>query len=515
MTIFGADVSHYQSPISFRRMVDEGLQFVIFSTGDGDYRDPAFVSNVQDALDNRGLVAAAYHFVRAESEGTSFAQQADAVRDQYAAANCWWLPLFLDCETGATLTPDGIAAFSRELTARGITVRGIYTSKSWWGGYGWRPEFGTVLWQAAYPYAAGTQHTATGHPQDAYNSVGGDGASWWEWRPGPPTALWQFTDAADCAGKRTDMSAFRGTHDDLQALLYPPTPTAPQPGPKIEAKSAPAPRARERVLDYSRDQVTQDTGYWCGPASTQTIVWAATDNLIAESDLAGRLGTTTDGTSSVDAFPRVLNSLVPGADYRSVWMPNDPPTGDQKERLWRDLTNSIDAGFGVIGNVVAPPSNYPRAVPPSDVNPRYGGGTVYHYIALMGYSEDGPRRVWVADSGFYPYGYWIGFDQLATLLPPKGYVAAFAPPHPPQPPHEEDDMFSDEDRRDLRLVGDQLFGYERDERGPKFTGWKPEDLRQSAQAKTAAGQGLTLVEAVQLLRDEVAQLRSELKGTKK
>lgn len=183
----------------------------------------------------------------------------------------------------------------------------------------------------------------------------------------------------------------------------------------------------EKVLDYSRDLVAQETFYYCGPASSQTIIRSATGNVVSENDLARQLGTTRNGTDWIGLFPAVLNRHLPGAEYRAVEMPNDPPTGEQRERLWRDITASINAGYGVVANIVAPPSNYPRAVAPSDVHPRYTGGTVYHYIALMGYSDGGGRRVWVADSGFYPYGYWIGFDQLATLIPPKGYAFSTAP----------------------------------------------------------------------------------------
>ncbi|MBM4538769.1 hypothetical protein GS463_06265 [Rhodococcus hoagii] len=90
----------------------------------------------------------------------------------------------------------------------------------------------------------------------------------------------------------------------------------------------------------------------------------------------------------------------------------------------------------MIVNIVAPPSNYPRGVNGS-TSPAYGGGTVYHYMSAMGYDDNGARAVWVADSGFTPFGYWLGFDQLATLIPPKGYcfadVEPVAPPPPPTP----------------------------------------------------------------------------------
>ena len=40
----------------------------------------------------------------------------------------------------------------------------------------------------------------------------------------------------------------------------------------------------------------------------------------------------------------------------------------------------------------------------------------------------GARAVWIADSGFWPFGYWCGFNQVATLIPPKGYTYADAAP---------------------------------------------------------------------------------------
>lgn len=183
----------------------------------------------------------------------------------------------------------------------------------------------------------------------------------------------------------------------------------------------------EKVLDYSRDQIAQDTVYYCGPASSQTVIKSATGRFLTENELASQLGTTTNGTDYIGQFPSVLNRHMPEAKYVHVDMPNDPPTHAQKEKLWADIVSSINAGYGVVANIVAPPSNYPRAVAPSTISPSYAGGTVYHYIALMGYSDGGGRRVWVADSGFYPFGYWIGFDQLATLIPPKGYAFSTAP----------------------------------------------------------------------------------------
>jgi hypothetical protein len=177
----------------------------------------------------------------------------------------------------------------------------------------------------------------------------------------------------------------------------------------------------EYVLPYDRSIVPQETYYWCGPASTQVVLNNRGIKL-DEQFLANRIGTHVGGTDYVGLITPVLNEYV-GGGYVARYIENDPATPAQKEQLWKDITTSINGGYGVVANIVAPPSNYPRGVKGS-TSPRYGGGDVYHYFAIMGY-DDTPnaRAVWVADSGFPPYGYWCAFDQLATLIPPKGYTA--------------------------------------------------------------------------------------------
>ncbi|WP_084845678.1 C39 family peptidase [Prescottella equi] len=200
-----------------------------------------------------------------------------------------------------------------------------------------------------------------------------------------------------------------------------------------------------KQLPYDRSIVRQETGYWCGPASAQVVLNSRGVH-VDESTLAQEIGTTWNGTDFIGQIERVLDARVPDARYTSVQMPNDPPTADQCARLWRDIVRSIDAGWGVIVNIVAPPSNYPRAVAPSTISPAYSGGTVYHYMSVMGY-DDERRSVWIADSGFNPFGYWLGFDQLATLIPPKGYCyadvePAEAPAPPPAPSGMDVDALS-------------------------------------------------------------------------
>ncbi|ASR87198.1 lysin A [Mycobacterium phage LastHope] len=209
----------------------------------------------------------------------------------------------------------------------------------------------------------------------------------------------------------------------------------------------------EKVLPYDRSIVPQETGYWCGPAATQ-IVLNSRGLIVPEATLAREIGTTVRGTDYVGLIERILDLRVPDARYTSVYIENDPPTSAQRETLWHNLKRSIDAGYGVVMNWVAPPSNKPRGVKGS-VSPRYSGGTTYHYVAAMGYDDAVPgigRAVWIADSGFQPQGYWISFDQCASLIPPKGYAYA-DPTVAPEAPIDADAQAAD---ALLRLMGGSL-----------------------------------------------------------
>lgn len=178
----------------------------------------------------------------------------------------------------------------------------------------------------------------------------------------------------------------------------------------------------EYVLDYDPSVVPQETSYWCGPASAQ-VVLNGQGVIVTEQDMADQMGTGYNGTDNIELVTPVLNRYADGGGYAGHLMPDDPPSADQIEQLWSNIVTSVNGERGIIANIVAPPSNYPRGVKDS-VSPAYSGGTVYHYIAVMGYDNGTERAVWIADSGFRPFGYWMAFDQLATLIPPKGYTAS-------------------------------------------------------------------------------------------
>lgn len=416
MTIFGIDISEHQNGLSLTRAKRDGIEFVILRLCDGTYVDKTFRSHLADAEKN-GLMVSTYWYLRAPSEGTTIAQQVDVIDRQMGGRKD--LGVWIDVESvGRTglklLTGADVWEAKHELEKRGYYVPGIYSGAWYWEHMpGGEPSMEGLghLWVSNY----GSNRTGT--PYATYNHDGGDTHRGWSYPLGDQKPdLLQFGSNGIVAGWHpVDVNAFRGTRDELARIFTPP---ASRKEPPVSSSKPPY------RLDYPRDHIAQDTFYNCGPASVQTIILAATGEVIAESTLGQALGTTRNGTDYIGQFPKVLNEYMGAAKYKHRDMPNDPPTNDQKEQLWRDLTASLDAGYGVVANIVAPPHNYPKAVSPSTIQPVYKGGWVYHYIALMGYSDEGVRKVWVADSGFYPFGYWIAFDQLATLIPPKGYAYA-------------------------------------------------------------------------------------------
>ncbi|MEU4196003.1 C39 family peptidase [Kribbella sp. NPDC026611] len=158
----------------------------------------------------------------------------------------------------------------------------------------------------------------------------------------------------------------------------------------------------------------QQTGYWCGPAATR-IALSARVSPPSQQQLANELPTTTNGTDWIGQVTRVLNNHVGTGWYETKEMPNDPPTQAQRDLLWRDVVLDIDNNYPIVANIVAPANNHP---------PGYPNYTIYHYITVIGY-DSSDLTVLIADpAGFAPTAtYWLTFNQLATLIPPKGYSA--------------------------------------------------------------------------------------------
>lgn len=175
----------------------------------------------------------------------------------------------------------------------------------------------------------------------------------------------------------------------------------------------------ERILDHTYS--VQETGWWCGPASTQIALTARGIDVL-ERELVGELewleGNQFDDQDGTDSITQVSTVLArrTGQPYVTVQIPNDPPSGAQVGRLWDDVVGSIDGGNAVVANIVAVPNNRPPGYPPS---------TIYHYVTIVGY-DDHTRSVYVADPARFGgiEHYWLTVAMMASLITPKGYAAA-------------------------------------------------------------------------------------------
>lgn len=215
--------------------------------------------------------------------------------------------------------------------------------------------------------------------------------------PAPDQAVPPGISASDPAAHTVPPTALKQTTTQTQA--------------QVDRSIAEANAAGAVALDI--DFQYQETGYWCGPASTRIALSAQGVN-VSQQQMANELPTTENGTDWIGQVTQVLNNHL-GAGYVTREMPNDPPTQDQKDLLWNDIVHDIDNGYAVVTNIVAPAGNHP---------PGYPDYTIYHYFTVIGYNAD-TGEVLIADpAGFADTPtYWLTFDKLASLVPPKGYSA--------------------------------------------------------------------------------------------
>lgn len=202
--LLGPDVSHYQSGIDLNKVASEGHKFVIGKISQGSSGRDAQWPLTRDLGKGAGLLVAGYHFVDTSNADRQATNCAGWIGDKT-------IPVALDWETGggnwANLRAV-LAAFRRA----GLNVRLLYTGEWYWQEQGFpdMSQCGLTLWKSRYP------STALGTPAALYANVP---ASYWSSLGGLETRLLQFSSNAAVAGMATDCSAFRGTRDELAALL--------------------------------------------------------------------------------------------------------------------------------------------------------------------------------------------------------------------------------------------------------------------------------------------------------
>jgi glycosyl hydrolase family 25 len=212
MTIFFPDISSYEAGL----IVQPGTVAVIAKATEGTYYRDAQYANFKAQAAHVGAVFSAYHFLKAGNG----AGQAD-----YCHALVGSTPVMLDVETEGTSKPtvQDCLDFINRLRALGGSV---------WGAY-----FPQWYWQQVGGNLASLGVAVVASNYTAYSDTGPG------WAPygGVTPALWQYTDKQPYGGQTMDFNAYKGTVQQLAALINgttTPTPSTGGPVPNIPASIA-------------------------------------------------------------------------------------------------------------------------------------------------------------------------------------------------------------------------------------------------------------------------------------
>ncbi|MDW3849579.1 C39 family peptidase [Micromonospora sp. BRA006-A] len=189
-------------------------------------------------------------------------------------------------------------------------------------------------------------------------------------------------------------------------------------GPAIAAQATPAERAAqvvtsdrkhgERELDVRYE--AQPNFYFCGPAAARNALSVQGKNIDVHA-MAEEMGTTEDGTDSINDITPVLNKETGKDVYKSTEIPVDK-AGDKVEKLRADVVKTVDDGRAVVANIAG------TATDTDGTAHSFEGG---HYISVVGY-RDGGKVVTIADSANpNQASYRMDVDELARWIASRGY----------------------------------------------------------------------------------------------
>ncbi|MER7014443.1 C39 family peptidase [Saccharopolyspora sp. NPDC000359] len=198
-----------------------------------------------------------------------------------------------------------------------------------------------------------------------------------------------------------------------------PAPQAPAAAPAPAPEQQPAPQEPPKPVSKSLDldYQAQRTSYWCGPTATRIALSSKTDDLPDQAALAAALGTTENGTDTIQQVVDGMNKQLGGAaHYEARDWSDKQLTPELKDQLWSDIVRNVNDGKAMVANIVAKPGNQPPGYPSNQ--------TIYHYVAIAGYDEAN-KTVHISDPAHFSgiEDYWLDLDHLASLIEPKGYTA--------------------------------------------------------------------------------------------
>jgi hypothetical protein len=211
MTIFGPDISSYQSGLSLSRLAD--ASFVIAKTTEGTYYTDADYQAWRRQAAQLRKPFIWYHFLSGESTSAQAAHTAANVGDST-------LPGMLDAEPAGSFSPSlaQIIAYVDAAHSAGLNLRLVYLPQWYWKQIG-SPSL-SALAARGVSLVSSAYTGGSGSPVSLYP---GDGAAGWQSYGGMSPLIYQFTSQASDGGQTLDYNAFRGTTAQLVTALYPTT----------------------------------------------------------------------------------------------------------------------------------------------------------------------------------------------------------------------------------------------------------------------------------------------------
>jgi len=122
---------------------------------------------------------------------------------------------------------------------------------------------------------------------------------------------------------------------------------AKEPPPDL-AKPAPP---TKKVLDFVWQGEVEY--YMCGPSAARMALSTRLKSLPTQQELGSYMGTTSNGTDYVGLVRGALDHYLNISSYTETDLTTDPPSQAQQNALKKDLVASIDAGYGLVANVVS------------------------------------------------------------------------------------------------------------------------------------------------------------------
>lgn len=209
------DVSSWQAGLT----IQPGTPALIAKASEGTiFKDPSY-RDFETQSSRVGAIFSAYHFLH-QGFGPTQADHAFSIVGPD-------VPLMLDVEP----QPD---AGSRPTVADALAFIGRYRAR---GGLLWATYFPRWYWnQVGGDLASlGTALIASGYPAAGYT----DGDPNWQPYGGLTPAVWQYTDAQPYGGKKIDFNAFRGSAQELAALIRGGIPVSTFPQPDVSKMAPP------------------------------------------------------------------------------------------------------------------------------------------------------------------------------------------------------------------------------------------------------------------------------------